>query len=130
MQWIADHADTKGVFADFLLIGLCQIATIPVEHIGNVDSIFRTYDRQLNDVPGLNCRTWVLKVLEALQKSETGKIVFKCHNLAALEQEVLDFGNANAESACLNHQPRPLVRSALCGLREDQIDTVLELSGS
>jgi hypothetical protein len=42
MQWMADHADTTGVLTGFLLIGLCQIATVPVEHIDDVDAIFRT----------------------------------------------------------------------------------------
>jgi len=77
MQRIADHAVTKGVFKSFLLIGLCQITTVPVEHMGDVDSIFRTYDGQLFDILGLTCRTWGFKVLEALPEVRDWKIRFQ-----------------------------------------------------
>lgn len=113
-NWLADHAIEAGVFKSFLLIGLCQIARIRLESMESVDSTFRTYDGQLNQIPGLTCRTWIFHVLELLRKPQEGSILLKCDNLAALEQEVLDWSNANAQSAVSNKQPRPLYRSSLC----------------
>lgn len=55
--WLADHAITAGVFKSFLLVGLCQIARIPPEFTEKVDSVLRTYDNQVNQIPGLTCRT-------------------------------------------------------------------------
>ncbi|KEQ61992.1 uncharacterized protein M437DRAFT_50550 [Aureobasidium melanogenum CBS 110374] len=114
-RWLADHAVAKGVLKDFLLVGLVQIATIPPDFMDNVDSIFRTYDNQVNQIPGLTCRTWIFHVLELMQKPQGGRVILKCDDLAALEREVLDWGNVNAQSASRNEQPRPLYRSSLCG---------------
>ncbi|RAL06784.1 uncharacterized protein BO97DRAFT_379735 [Aspergillus homomorphus CBS 101889] len=113
--WIADHAPTAGVFKSFLLVGLFRIADVPVGWESHLDQTMKAYDNQLN-LPGITCRVWVLWVLALLQKPIAGKVILKCSNLQSLENEVKDWGNANATSAANNVQPRPLAASTLCGL--------------
>ncbi|EFW17721.1 conserved hypothetical protein [Coccidioides posadasii str. Silveira] len=113
--WIADHGPTAGVFKSFLLVGLFRIADVPAGWEGHLDHTIRTYDSQLN-TPGVTCRVWVLWVLALLQKPINGQIILKCDNLAALENEVKSWGNANAMGAANNVQPRPVAASTLCGL--------------
>lgn len=109
-RWLADHSLASDITKSFLLVGLFQIAFIPAEF--DVDSVMRSFDDRLNDVEGLNCRTWVFDVLGSLR----GSGVLRCDDLGALEREALDWGNVYAVEACGNIQPRPLGRSALCGL--------------
>ncbi|THV74769.1 hypothetical protein D6D19_06217 [Aureobasidium pullulans] len=115
-RWLADHGTTRGVFKSFLLIGLCQVARIPSGLMKDVDAMFRTYDHQLNEMPGLTCRTWVFRVLELLQKPHSGQVLLECNDLTSLEYELLSWGNANALAAADCQQPRPTHRSDLCGL--------------
>ena len=114
--WITDHGTTSGVFKSFLLVGLFQIAKVPSGWEGLADDMIRTYDQQLNDLVGITCRTWVLRVLAALQKPANGHSILQCNDLNALEQEIFAFGNANATSAANNVQPRPVGASSLCSL--------------
>ena len=101
--WLPDYAIAGGVLKSFLLVGLFQIARIPAGAMNDVDIIFKTYDQQLNQLPGLTCRTWVFDVL-------------KCTDIVALEQEIMAWGNSNAFGASRNKQPRPVSASKLCGL--------------
>ncbi|KAF1958003.1 hypothetical protein CC80DRAFT_592464 [Byssothecium circinans] len=109
--WIADHGPTTGVLKSFLLIGLFQIAAIPAGWEGYVDQQLRTYDSALNDLPNITCRVWLFWVLALLQKEVNGCKVLKCTDLAALEAEIIAWGNQNAGSADLNQQPRPVAAS-------------------
>lgn len=96
--------------------GLFQIARIPAGATNDVDIIFKTYDQQLNQLPGLTCRTWVFDVLKLLQKPWNGGMLLKCTDIVALEQEIMAWGNSNAFGASRNKQPRPVSASKLCGL--------------
>ncbi|THX39363.1 hypothetical protein D6D10_04357 [Aureobasidium pullulans] len=89
---------------------------IPAGATNNVDIIFKTYDQQLNQLPGLTCRTWVFEVLKLLQKPWNGGVLLKCTDIVALEQEIMAWGNSNAFGASRNKQPRPVSASKLCGL--------------
>ncbi|THW89495.1 hypothetical protein D6D12_06106 [Aureobasidium pullulans] len=89
---------------------------IPAGATNDVDIIFKTYDQQLNQLPGLTCRTWVFDVLKLLQKPWNGGVLLKCTDIVALEQEIMAWGNSNAFGASGNKQPRPVSASKLCGL--------------
>ncbi|THZ11311.1 hypothetical protein D6C90_10528 [Aureobasidium pullulans] len=97
-------------------VGLFQIARIPAGATNDVDIIFKTYDQQLNQLPGLTCRTWVFDVLKLLQTPWNGGMLLKCTDIVALEQEIMAWGNSNAFGASRNKQPRPVSASKLCGL--------------
>lgn len=98
----------------FLLVGLFQIADVPVGLENYVDSVFRTYDEELND-PEITCRIWIWRVLELLRKPVDGVMLFKCEDTGALERELIEWGNAHADGASKNVQPRPIQVSGLCG---------------
>ncbi|THW08276.1 hypothetical protein D6D23_05232 [Aureobasidium pullulans] len=114
--WLPDYAIAGDVLKSFLLVGLFQIARIPAGATNDVDIIFKTYDQQLNQLPGLTCRTWVFDVLKLLQKPWNGGVLLKCTDIVALEQEIMAWGNSNAFGASRNKQPRPVSASKLCGL--------------
>ena len=99
----------------FLLVGLFQIADVPAGLEDYVDSTFRTYDKKLNN-PEISCRVWVWRVLALLRKPIPGSVspIFECDDAEALEKELFEWGNANAEGAIKNVQPRPIQASALC----------------
>ncbi|KAF2789726.1 hypothetical protein K505DRAFT_252705 [Melanomma pulvis-pyrius CBS 109.77] len=105
--WITDHGHTRGVFKSFLLVGLFQIATVPQGRESHVDEKIRSYDPSIN-TPGVTCRVWVLWVLALLQQPANGYTVLRCNNLNELEEEIKQWGNANAQSAADNGQPRPI----------------------
>ncbi|GIK04001.1 hypothetical protein Aspvir_008076 [Aspergillus viridinutans] len=113
--WIPDHGHTAGVLKSFLLVGLFRIADVPAGWEGHLDRTITTYDSQLNTL-AITCRVWLLRVLALLQKPIDGKVILKCDSLVALENEVKNWGNANAMGAHNNDQPRPIAASSLCGL--------------
>ncbi|MCJ1255634.1 hypothetical protein MMC24_003451 [Lignoscripta atroalba] len=113
--WIADHGVIADIFKSFLLVGLFLIAKIPAEWETRVVGLIRESSIQLN-TPGTTCRVWLFRVLELLQKPENSYKVLKCDKLAALQTEVMDFGNAYAGGAAANEQPRPVGASTICGL--------------
>ena len=80
--------------------------------IDTADGLIRSFDDKLNDMTGLNCRTWALKVIALLKE---GGIV-KCEDLVALEREVLDWSNVPRFSAVMAKKPRPFADSKLCQL--------------
>lgn len=103
----------------FLLVGLFQIADVPAGLEDYVDGTFKTYDGELNH-PDISCRVWVWRVLALLRKPvpvDDGVTVFKCDDAEALEREVMGWGNAHADGASKNIQPRPIQASTLCNLR-------------
>ncbi|KAF2646000.1 hypothetical protein P280DRAFT_524599 [Massarina eburnea CBS 473.64] len=106
--WITDHGHTAGVFKSISLIGLFQVAVVPNGLEAYTDQQLRTYDSSLNDLPGITCRVWLLRVLALLQKEVNGSKILKCTDLSALEAEVKAWGNGNAEAALKNQQPRPV----------------------
>ncbi|DAA77655.1 TPA_exp: Uncharacterized protein A8136_6201 [Trichophyton benhamiae CBS 112371] len=108
--WIADHGPTNGVFKSNFLCVLIQIASIPPEKKSLVDQIMRSRDGDVNSIPGMSCRVWVLTIAEKL--SENGLVRYTSRD--ALEQECFRVGNQYSAAAAENTQPRPVVRSEVC----------------
>lgn len=117
--WITDHGVTIGVLKEFLLVGLFQIGVIPTGQEAYTDQQLRTYDAMLNDLPDITCKTWLFRVLRLLQKEIDGTAILKCADLLALEEEILTWGNDNAEGTETNRQPRPIAVSSKFALNID-----------
>ncbi|KAJ5690377.1 hypothetical protein N7462_004769 [Penicillium macrosclerotiorum] len=113
--WIPDHGPCSKISKEFLLVGLFRIADVPPSYHTYLDETLRSYDDNLN-TPGNTCRIWVLSVLALLQQPANGATIFDCQDLPALQEEIFHWGNAHAQSAAANKQPRPTGSSALCGL--------------
>ncbi|KZF22516.1 hypothetical protein L228DRAFT_267914 [Xylona heveae TC161] len=108
--WITDHGRTGGVFKSNFLCVLIQIATVAEGAGGQLDQIMRSHDGNVNSIPGVTCRVWILKILEKLMQS----VIVRCSNADALLQECMAIGNQHGPEAAENHQPRPVVKSNLC----------------
>lgn len=108
--WIADHGTTRGVFKSNFLCVIIEIGGIPAAQEGTLDQIMRSHDDSANDAPGFTCRVWVLTIITRLIQAG----LLRCEDLAALEQECFDFGNACMVLAARNDQPRPVVVSSRC----------------
>lgn len=71
----------------------------------------RERDGDLNEIPAVTCRVWLLVVLERL----IGMGVVRCEGgVQGVERECLGFGNEFMEEAAGNVQPRPVVRAGGC----------------
>ena len=77
-----------------------------------MDSIIREDDAILNQIEGLQCRSWVGRVCERLKT----KGIMNFGSWELLNQEVLAFGDANVEACEEGRQPRALAFSKVCGL--------------
>lgn len=108
--WIPDHGPTGGIFKSNFLCILIQIATVPEASRNSLDQIMRSHDGDVNTIPGVTCRVWVIKILQKL--IEQG--IVRCSDADALQQECMAFENQYSPGAALNQQPRPLVRSRVC----------------
>ncbi|KAJ5474895.1 hypothetical protein N7475_004461 [Penicillium sp. IBT 31633x] len=104
--WITGHEATAVLFTENFLCVVIQIATIPASAHGSVDEIMKSYDEKLNSIPGITCRTWLVKVLDMLV--EEGFV--QC-DVGELERDCFEFGNEHSGSASANEQPRPVVNS-------------------
>ena len=109
--WIPDHSATGGVFKDNFLCVLVQIASVPQAKHGQVDQIMRSRDGDVNSIPGVTCRVWLLFILQRLIQDG---IVQCTSSVEAVQQECMVFGNQYSVGAARNDQPRPVVRSRLC----------------
>lgn len=108
--WITDHGPTGGVFKSNFLCVLVQIATVPQTIHVQLDQIMRTYDANVNSIPGVSCRVWLLTILQKLIQNG----IVRCSNIVQLQQECLAIGNQHSAAAAQNTQPRPVVRSRVC----------------
>lgn len=108
--WIADHGSTGGVFKSQFLCVLVEIGSIPADKEGTLDQIIRSRDCSANTTPGFTCRVWVFVILPLLVQFG----LLRCNDLADLQQEYFDFGNAHMNSAASNDQPRPVEVSSRC----------------
>lgn len=109
--WIAQHAPTAGILKTNFLCVLVHIADIPETQIGVVEGVMRERDGDLNEIPAVTCRVWLLVVLERL----IGMGVVRCEGgVQGVERECLGFGNEFMEEAAGNVQPRPVVRAGGC----------------
>lgn len=108
--WISGHGQTCGIFKSAFLCVLIHITTIPHEKLDLVDQIMRSHDSNLNSMPNITCRVWLMTVLKDLIENE----LVRCINSVELQQECFDFGNEHSSSAAINEQPRPVVKSKFC----------------
>ncbi|KAJ5808726.1 hypothetical protein N7474_009995 [Penicillium riverlandense] len=108
--WMPDHGSTGGVFKSNFLCVLIQVATIRETARNTLDQIMRSHDGDVNQIPGVTCRVWVVKIIQKL--IQHGMV--RCENIDALQQECMAFGNQYSPGAAINQQPRPVVRSRLC----------------
>lgn len=108
--WIPDHGPTGGVFKSNFLCVLVQIATVAQAEHAQLDQIMRSRDRDVNSIPGVTCRVWLIVILQQLIQHG----LVRCSSVDALVQECMDFGNQHSAEAASNMQPRPVVRSRIC----------------
>ncbi|KAM5442921.1 hypothetical protein MferCBS31731_001793 [Microsporum ferrugineum] len=108
--WIADHGETGGVFKSNFLCVLIQIASVPPEKKTLLDQVMKSRDGDVNSIPGMSCRVWVLTIAEKLAQQG----LLRYSSLEALEQECFRVGNQYSAGAADNNQPRPVVRSEVC----------------
>lgn len=109
--WMADHANTLGVFKSNFLVGLFQLANIPDSLGDRAKDLITQEDSMLNSIPGNTCLVWLMRALSRLQSEG----ILKCSDLSALEREIKDWGNSQQLSAIDAEKPRPLGKSSLCG---------------
>ncbi|EXJ92452.1 hypothetical protein A1O3_01003 [Capronia epimyces CBS 606.96] len=103
--WTAEHAARTNVFISNLLCVVIEIASIPTHREQELATIMRTYDNNLNDIPGIRCRLWIFLVLKLLVQQG----LVHCDNLETLQQECLRIGNEHSQEAIDNYQPRPVL---------------------
>ncbi|KAK2865485.1 hypothetical protein FQN49_003524 [Arthroderma sp. PD_2] len=108
--WIADHGPTGGVFKSNFLCVLIQIGSIPQAKEAELDQVMKSHDGDVNSIPGVTCRIWVLAILQRL--AQQGLVRYSSRD--ALEQECMRIGNQYSAGAARNNQPRPVVRSEVC----------------
>ncbi|KAL4916556.1 hypothetical protein BDW62DRAFT_103327 [Aspergillus aurantiobrunneus] len=108
--WIPDHGPTGGVFKSNFLCVLIEIANVPHAKHGSLDQIMRSRDGDVNSIPGITCRVWLMVILRELIRQG----IVRCSNIDGLQQECMAFGNQYSSGAANNTQPRPVVRSTLC----------------
>ena len=108
--WIPDHGTTGGVFKSNFLCVLIQIANVPLAKHSLLDQIMRSHDGDVNSIPGVTCRVWLMAILQKLIQHG----IVHCSNVDALQQECMVFGNQYSAGAAMNTQPRPVVSSRLC----------------
>ncbi|KAE8404950.1 hypothetical protein BDV37DRAFT_100279 [Aspergillus pseudonomiae] len=108
--WIPDHGPTSGVFKSNFLCVLIQIANVPEPKHAILDQTMRSRDDDVNQIPGVTCRIWLMTILQRL--IEEGLV--RCDDHQKLQDECMMFGNQYSATAASNSQPRPVVRSKLC----------------
>ncbi|KKK20528.1 hypothetical protein P175DRAFT_0504931 [Aspergillus ochraceoroseus IBT 24754] len=108
--WIPDHGPTGGAFKSNFLCVLIEITNVPHVKHGLLDQIMRSRDGDVNSIPGITCRVWLMVILRELIRQG----IVRCSNIDGLQQECMTFGNQYSQGAANNTQPRPVVRSALC----------------
>ncbi|RAH85437.1 hypothetical protein BO86DRAFT_416310 [Aspergillus japonicus CBS 114.51] len=108
--WLADHGRTGGLLKSNLLCVVNQIARVPSDKVAQIDPIMRSYDGNLNAMPGITCRVWVLAILQKLMDQG----IVRCSSVKDLEAECLSVGNGYMVEAANSRQPRPIVKSPVC----------------
>lgn len=108
--WIPDHGHTSGVFKSNFLCVLIQIEVVQEANHGLLDQIMKSRDGDVNDIPGITCRVWLLTILQELIRHG----LVRCSSVDELQQECMAFGNKYSADAVRNVQPRPVVSSTLC----------------
>ncbi|KAL2820954.1 hypothetical protein BDW59DRAFT_174288 [Aspergillus cavernicola] len=108
--WIPDHSWNSGIFKSDFLCVLIQIASVPQGKHGLLDQVMRSRDGDVNSIPGITCRVWLLVILQALVQQG----IVHCGDIDAFQQDCMDFGNQHSDEAANNQQPRPVVRSRVC----------------
>ncbi|KKZ61004.1 hypothetical protein EMCG_04340 [[Emmonsia] crescens] len=110
--WITDHGQTSGVFKSNFLCVLVHIATVPQEKHAQVHQTMKSLDSNINSIPGISCRVWLLSILQMLIQHG----IVRSSSYTELEQECFTIGNQHSSRAADNDQPRPVVRSRVCAI--------------
>lgn len=108
--WLAEHASKSAIFKEGFLCALVQIATVPEEAQARLDALMRSHDGDLNSIPGVTCRVWLLAILRKLVDER----IVSCDSVEELQEECMEIGNRASLDAARNVQPRPIVRSRFC----------------
>ena len=58
-----------------------------------LDELMRSHDADVNMIPGVTCRVWLMKILQKLIQNG----IVRCSNPDALQQECMSFGNQFAQ---------------------------------
>jgi hypothetical protein len=109
--WSVGHGSESGITKSLFLCCLIKIGRVPEHEHGRLDSVMRSYDADLEAIPGVTCRVWLLHVLQRLIRDG---LVRCSHSVDAVEAECKTIGNEYRAEAAINKQPRPIVCSALC----------------
>lgn len=112
---MASHGPEAGILKSFLLAGLTRIGEVPADPaaLAKTDQVIRTFDGHLNEMD-VTCRTWLLRVLDLLQREVGIPRYADGNDSGSLERETLAFANMVADEAARNVQPRPVVESSVC----------------
>lgn len=109
--WTVQHGAESGITKSLFLCCLIRIAKVPVEEHARLDSTMRSYDANLEAIPGVTCRVWLLHVLQSLINDG----LVRCSGTVdAVEAECKTIGNEYSVEAAMNKQPRPVACSAIC----------------
>lgn len=100
--WMADHVSTWSVHKRLFLVGAYTVGPVAADRHETVHRIASSMDDELNVIPGLTCRVWLLRVLELL---DTAGVVAVPSDI---EDKVKAFGEANWDSASSAVKPRPI----------------------
>lgn len=111
--YMPNHSHTGNIFKDNFLCVLIRLATIPEEVQEQFDQIVRSHDEEIQSIPGVTCRVWLLLVIGELAQHG----ILHCDSVKALESECMEKGNLHSASAAENEQPRPVVESQCAGDR-------------
>lgn len=108
--YMPNHVHTGGIFKDNFLCSLVRIATVPEELHEKFDQIVRSRDGDIQNIPGVTCRVWLLEMIRELSRQG----VVHCDDTDAFEKECFEIGNRHSSSATRNEQPRPVVSAKGC----------------
>ena len=105
---------TAGVFKSRALIGLVRVAMIPGEHKEKIKQLIKEDDKTLDEIEGIDCRVWVLRVLGRLR--DVGLLKCGDATIAAIEEEITVWANLNKDGTYSDDQLPPLKDSHFCEL--------------
>lgn len=90
--WIPDHGTTGGVFKSNFLCVLVQIAIVPLAKHSQLDQIMGPRDGDVNSIPGVTCRVWLMVILQQLNQHG----IVRCSNVDTELRRLHRFYHKNA----------------------------------
>ena len=115
MGWITDHGKVHGALRQMYLVGMVRIGSTKKSSEqsetddSTIGKIITEKDSFINE-PGVTCKTWALSALHRLASS--GYIFSE--DIAALDKEIVAFGDKYQRDAVDGIQPRPVQASSIC----------------